>query len=173
MDVEAVGEFLRTVRPLARFPDADLADLATPMRERWIRAGQILAYEGRPGTEMYFVQAGSLAIVKGVTSGVEGLEQVVARIPPSEFVGEMALFDRRPRSATIRAETDAHLLVFDRKAVQTLIDVNPAVAAAFLRALSEEFIARLRRSNQLIAELTCAVLEATGFKVEALESLPR
>jgi CRP-like cAMP-binding protein len=166
MDVDAAGDFLRTVRPLAGFADADLTELAAPMRERRLREGQVLAYEGTPGTEMYFVQAGSLAIVKGVTGGIE---QVVARIPAGEFVGEMALFDRRPRSATIRAETDAHLLVLDRTAVQALITVNPAVAAAFLRALSVEFIARLRRSNQLIAELTCAVLEATGFQVDGVD----
>jgi CRP-like cAMP-binding protein len=170
MDVDAASDFLRTVRPLAGFADADLSQLAAPMRERRLRAGHVLAWEGAQGTEMYFVQAGSLAIVKGVTGGIE---QVVARIPAGEFVGEMALFDRRPRSATIRAETDAHLLVLDRKAVQALINVNPAVAAAFLRALSQEFIARLRRSNQLIAELTCAVLEATGFQVEALEPVDR
>ena len=65
MDVDAVGDFLRTVRPLAGFADADLSELAAPMRERRLRAGQVLAYEGKPGTEMYFVQAGWLAIVKG------------------------------------------------------------------------------------------------------------
>lgn len=165
MDVQAVGEFLRTVRPLARFTDADLAPLASRMRQRRLRAGQILAKEGARGTEMYFIRQGTLAIVKGVTGGIE---QVVARIGAGEFVGEMALFDRRPRSATIRAETEVELLVLDRKAVQVLVNISPATAAAFLRALSEEFISRLRRSNQLIAELTCAVLEASGFQVEGL-----
>jgi CRP-like cAMP-binding protein len=165
MDVKAAGEFLRTVRPLARFADDDLTLLAARMRERRLREGQVLAKEGARGTEMYFVRAGSLAIVKGITGGVE---QVVARIGAGEFVGEMALFDRRPRSATIRAESAAELLVLDRRAVQVLVNMSPAVAAAFLRALSEEFIGRLRRSNQLIAEITCAVLEASGFQVESL-----
>src|SRR5581483_9523210 len=154
MDVQAAGEFLRTVRPLARFADADLAPLAGAMRERRLRAGHVLAKEGARGTEMFFIHQGTLAIVKNVR---EGVEQVVARIGAGEFVGEMALFDRRPRSATIRAETDALLLVLDRKAVQVLVNISPAAAAAFLRALSEEFIGRMRRSNQLIAELTCAV----------------
>jgi CRP-like cAMP-binding protein len=165
MDVRAAGEFLRTVRPLTRFSDTELAPLAARMRERHLRAGQILAKEGARGTEMYFIRKGTLAIVKGVTGGIE---QVVAQIGAGEFVGEMALFDRRPRSATIRAETEAELLVLDRNAVQVLVNINPATAAAFLRALSEEFIGRLRRSNQLIAELTCAVLEASGFQVEGL-----
>ena len=165
MDVRAAGEFLRTVRPLTRFSDVELAPLAARMRERHLRPGQILAKEGARGTEMYFIRKGTLAIVKGVTGGIE---QVVAQIGAGEFVGEMALFDHRPRSATIRAETEAELLVLDRNAVQVLVNINPATAAAFLRALSEEFIGRLRRSNQLIAELTCAVLEASGFQVEGL-----
>ena len=168
MNVKAAGEFLRTVQPLARFADTDLTPLAARMRERRLRAGQVLAKEGARGTEMYFVRTGTLAIVKGVTGGTGGIEQIVARIGAGEFVGEMALFDRRPRSATIRAETEAELLVLDRKAVQVLVSMSPAAAAAFLRAISEEFIARLRRSNQLIAELTCAVLEASGFQVEGV-----
>src|SRR5438105_99645 len=117
MDAKAAREFLRTVRPLARFADDDLTQLAASMRERRLRAGQVLVREGARGTEMYFIRAGSLAIVKGVTGGIE---QVVARIGAGEFVGEMALFDRRPRSATIRAESNAHLLVLDRRAVQVL-----------------------------------------------------
>ena len=164
MDARAAGEFLRTVQPLARFAD-DLIPLAALLRERRLRAGQVLAKEGARGSEMYFVRRGTLAIVKRITGGVE---QTVARIGAGEFVGEMALFDRRPRSATMRAETDVELLVLDRKAVTALVSVSPGAAAAFMRALSEEFITRLRKSNQLIAELTCAVLEATGFKVEGL-----
>jgi CRP-like cAMP-binding protein len=93
MDVQAVGEFLRTVRPLGRFAYTELAPLAARMRERRLRAGQVLAKEGARGTEMYFIRRGTLAIVKGVTGGIE---QVVARIGAGEFVGEMALFDRRP-----------------------------------------------------------------------------
>jgi CRP-like cAMP-binding protein len=164
MDAKAAAEFLRTVQPLARFAD-DLAPLAARLRERRLRAGQVLAKEGARGSEMYFIRRGTLAIVKRITGGVE---QTVARVGAGEFVGEMALFDRRPRSATMRAETEVELLVLDRKTVAALANVNPAATAAFLRALSEEFITRLRRSNQLIAELTCAVLEATGFKIEAL-----
>jgi CRP-like cAMP-binding protein len=163
MDVPAVREFLRTVRPLARFADADLGPLAAHLKERRLRPGQVLMTEGEPGHEMYFVRRGELAILKRITGGVE---QVVGRVGPGEFVGEMALFDRRPRSASIRAESETDLLVLDRPAVQALINMSPAAAAAFLRALSEEFIGRLRRSNALVAELTCAVLEATGFHVD-------
>jgi len=168
MDLPAVRDFLRTVRPLARFADADLGPLAAHLKERHLRAGHMLVTEGENGTEMYFVRGGELAVLKNVTGGTGGVEQVVARVGAGEFVGEMALFDRRPRSASIRAESDVELFVLDRASVQALINMSPAAAAAFLRALSEEFIHRLRRSNLLVAELTSAVLEATGFHVEAV-----
>jgi CRP-like cAMP-binding protein len=165
MDEHAAGAFLRSVRPFAGLSDADLAPLAAKLRDRRLRPGQVLMKEGDRGAEMYFVHRGSLAVVKAVRDGVE---HVMARIGAGEFVGEMALFDRRPRSATIRAESETHLLVLNRPAVQALMNASPGAAAALMRALSEEFIARLRRSDQLIAELTCAVLEATGFKVESV-----
>ena len=47
---------------------------------------------------MFLVRAGSLVISKAVTGRVE---QVLARVGPGDFFGEMALFDRSPRSATI------------------------------------------------------------------------
>ena len=163
MNVPATREFLRTVRPLADFADGDLTVLAGRLRERRLKTGHVLVTEGERGTEMYFVRRGALVIVKNVGDGVE---QMLARVGAGEFVGEMALFDRRPRSATIRAESETELLVLNRSAVQALINTSPRAAAAFLRALSEEFITRLRRSNLLVAELTCAVLEATGFELE-------
>jgi CRP/FNR family cyclic AMP-dependent transcriptional regulator len=155
--------FLRTLGPFAALADNDLAPLAAGMTELKLKSGQILMHEGDVGGQMYFLRHGSLAIAKRVR---DGLEQVVARVAPGEFVGEMALFDYRPRSASIRAEADSELFVLDRAAVNALIAANPSAAAAFLRVLSDEFIARLRRSNELIAEVTCAVLEASGFRVE-------
>jgi CRP/FNR family transcriptional regulator len=155
--------FLRGTKTFAAMSDDDVAPLAASMTEMRLRAGQILMQEGDLGGQMYFLRAGSLAIAKRVR---EGVEQVVARVEPGEFVGEMALFDHRPRSASIRAEADSALFVLHRGAVHALIAENPAAAAAFLRALSDEFIARLRRSNELIAEVTCAVLQASNFQVD-------
>ena len=42
MDLPAVRDFLRTVRPLARFADADLGPLAARLKERHLRAGHLL-----------------------------------------------------------------------------------------------------------------------------------
>jgi CRP-like cAMP-binding protein len=104
-----------------------------------------------------------VVVSKAVTGKVE---QVLARVAPGDFFGEMSLFDRFPRSATVQAETDAALLELDRGALRTLTRESPRAAAAFFEALVHVFIERLRASGDLVAEVTRWGLEATGLDVE-------
>jgi CRP-like cAMP-binding protein len=94
------------------------------------------------------------------------VEQVLARLGPGDFFGEMSLFDGQPRSATIQAETDAVLYWLDRANLDQLIEQNPRAATAFFTQLVLVFIKRLRDSSDLVAEVTRWGLEATGLDVE-------
>ena len=160
-----VAEFLRDVRLFQAFSDQDREAVARALREKSLRKGQILVREGDEGDEMFFVRRGALVVSKAVTPPVE---QILARMGPGDFVGEMALFDREPRSATIQADatSDASLLVLDRGSLEALIEANPRAAASFFRALVNVFIERMRASSNLIAEVTRWGLEATGLDVE-------
>jgi CRP/FNR family cyclic AMP-dependent transcriptional regulator len=141
----------------------DLATFAGSLREQPLRRGQVLLREGDYGEEMFLVRQGSIVISKVVTGRVE---QVLARAGPGDFFGEMALFDRSPRSATVQADTDVALLVLDRAALEKLTEDSPRAAAAFFKALVHVFIERLRASGDLVAEVTRWGLEATGLDVE-------
>jgi CRP/FNR family transcriptional regulator, cyclic AMP receptor protein len=155
--------FLRSVRLFRNVEDPELGILAESLRERPLKRGQILLREGDSGDEMFLVRSGSLVISKGVTGRVE---QVLARVGPGDFFGEMALFDRSPRSATIQADSDTMLLVLDRAGLSKLTEVSPRAAAAFFESLVLIFIERLRASGDLVAEVTRWGLEATGLDVE-------
>jgi CRP-like cAMP-binding protein len=89
-----------------------------------------------------------------------------SRAGAGDFFGEMSLFDRSPRSATISAETDVTLLVLDPLNLQRLTGEQPGAAAAFFHALVLVFIERLRDSGNLVAEVTRWGLEATGLDVD-------
>lgn len=156
--------FLRGVRLFGEFTAPDLAALAASLRARSLRRGQVLFREGDPGEEMFLVRDGVVVVSKAVTGRVE---QVLARVVPGDFFGEMSLFDRSPRSATVQAETDAALLALDRSALRALTRDNPRAAAAFFEALVQVFIERLRASGDLVAEVTRWGLEATGLDVDA------
>ena len=160
-----VAEFLRDVRLFQAFSDADRAALARALRERTLRKGQVIMREGDGGDEMFLVRSGTVLVSKAITGPVE---QVVARMGAGEFFGEMSLFARAPRSATIQADpaADVELLVLDRAQLESLIDANPRAAVSFFQALVSVFIERLRTSTNLVAEVTRWGLEATGLDVE-------
>jgi CRP-like cAMP-binding protein len=156
--------FLRNMRLFRNVDDADLATFAGSLREQPLRRGQILFREGDHGDEMVLVRAGSIVVSKAVTGRIE---QVLARMGPGDFFGEMALFDRSARSATIQADTEVTLLVLDRDALARLTTESPRAAAAFFQSLVHVFIERLRASGELVAEVTRWGLEATGLDVES------
>jgi CRP-like cAMP-binding protein len=156
--------FLREVRLFKDIGGEELAALGASMRDRSLKRGQVLCREGDPGEEMFVVRRGSFVISKPVTGRVE---QVLARIGPGDFFGEMSLFARAPRSATVQADTDSTLLVLDRQALTRMTEQSPRAAAAFFYALVQVFIERLRASGDLVAEVTRWGLEATGLDMDA------
>ena len=156
--------FLRDVRVFEGFSDPDLAAVADRLRERELRKRQILFREGDPGDEMFIVRRGTILISKAVTGKVE---QVLVRVEPADFFGEMSLFDGSPRSATAQAETDVALLILERESLQAMTETAPRAAAAFFYEMVQVFMERLRRSTQQVAEATRWGLEATGLDVEA------
>ena len=156
--------FLREVRLFKDIAEPELATLAQSLRERPLRRGQVLFHAGELGEEMFIVVRGSIVVSKPVK---ERVEQVLARMGPGDFFGEMSLFDRSPRSATIQADADATLLALDREALRRLTEVSPRAAAAFFHALVQVFIERLRASGELVAEVTRWGLEATGLDLDS------
>jgi CRP/FNR family transcriptional regulator, cyclic AMP receptor protein len=156
--------FLREVRLFKDIGEPELTALGESLRERPLRRGQVLFREGELGEEMFIVVRGSIVVSKPVK---ERVEQVLARMGPGDFFGEMSLFDRAPRSATIQADSDATLLALDREALRRLTEVSPRAAAAFFHALVQVFIERLRASGDLVAEVTRWGLEATGLDMDA------
>ena len=156
--------FLHDVRVFESFSDPDLAALTERLRQRDLRRHQILFREGDPGDEMCIVRRGTVLISKAVTGKVE---QVLVRVEPFDFFGEMSLFDGSPRSATAQAETEVELLILGRDSLQAMTEAAPRAAAAFFYAMVQVFMERLRRSTLQVAEATRWGLEATGLDVEA------
>ncbi len=62
--------------------------------------GEIIFKEGDEGEFVYTIIHGNVEIIKG---GVEGGENVIARLGPGDYFGEMAMASDKPRSATARA----------------------------------------------------------------------
>lgn len=114
----------------------ELSRLASLLDEIEVPQGKVLAREGEPGWEFFVVADGrAKAAVRG---------RKVASFGPGGFFGEMSLLDQGPRTATVTAETDMHLLVIDSRGFSSMIEETPSVARKILRALAE----RLRGSEK-------------------------
>ncbi len=156
-------DFLRQVILFRDLADSHLEELSLRLQERQLNKGEVLFHDGDPGDELFLVREGSVVISKPVLGRVE---QVLARIGPGDFFGEMSLFDQAPRSATVQAETETVLLCLDRENLHQLIEARPEAAAAFFYSLAQVFIRRLRETGNLVAEVTRWGLEATGLDVD-------
>jgi CRP-like cAMP-binding protein len=99
-------------------------------------AGAVLMEQGDVGQEAFVICSGQAAVY------VNGHR--VASIGAGSAVGEMALLDLRPRSATVKAITDLELLSFDSKKFQQLLETMPKAATRVIAQLN----AKLREQNQ-------------------------
>jgi CRP-like cAMP-binding protein len=122
-------EKLRQVPLFAHLGRHETERLGMLADELDVADGQVLTRQGAMGSEFFVVLDGTVAIEK------DG--QRIATLRPGDFLGEIALIDGRPRTATARAEGDARLLVLGRGPFHDLMDEFPSVRVAVLQALAE------------------------------------
>jgi len=109
------------------FDREDLRRVVEMSDEVQLPAGAVVVDQGDPGTDCY-------AIVEG-TASVYVRGEYVASSGPGSMVGEMALVDHRPRTATVVADTPLDLLRFDSHAFRTLLDEMPKASEHILSEL--------------------------------------
>jgi CRP/FNR family transcriptional regulator, cyclic AMP receptor protein len=106
----------------------DLTQLARVSEDLEVEPGTVLCREGDIGHEFFVIVAGKVKITrKGRRVATRG---------GADFVGEIALLEDVPRTATVTAETPVRLFVLTRKDFRHLLDENPGVERKVLRALA-------------------------------------
>lgn len=118
----------------------ELVKTLATMEVRQLPPGEELIQQGATGDEFYVCLSGELTVMSG--------EKVIATLPPGAHVGEMALVDRSPRSATVLAHTTVTLLAMSRAHFHDLIRREPAAGSKLLWAFTQVLCARLRATNE-------------------------
>lgn len=121
---------------------------------RFYADGEIVAHQGEIGDCMYVVQDGLVEIV----AGEPGSEVVLRTAGRNELLGEMAIFERRPRSATIRAKGRARLLTLDKRNFLRRINEDPSLAFRMVETMSK----RVRELSQEVVDLNAALQAERG-----------
>lgn len=119
--------------------NAGRGTLTQLLGESQYQAGDIIFKEGDPGSTMYIVWSGRVAVVKGDFAG----PTVLGYRGVGEVIGEMALLENEVRSASVVALENVRLLTITRDSFERLLSQNPAMGLGILSMLS----ARLRASD--------------------------
>jgi CRP-like cAMP-binding protein len=94
--------------------------------------GEPIVRQGESGSCMYVIQAGAVEVVD--ESG--GRDLVLAQLKAGDFFGEMAIFEKQKRSATVRAADEAIVLTIDRRTLLRRIQNDPTLAFNLLKEMS-------------------------------------
>ncbi len=97
--------------------------------------GRVLFEQGEPGCDMYIVRSGFVLLK------VSGSE--VEKVGPGGFLGEMALVDPAPRSASAVAGENCSVVAISEATFHDLVTQVPGFALEVMRAMAR----RLRQSN--------------------------
>lgn len=124
-------------------PDESLVTVAQKAIPRKLGIGEVLMRRGEMGHSLFMIHDGW---VKIVTEDSKGEEIIINKCGPGETIGEMALLDQAPRSATVISLTDAEVFELRSEDFQFILDQRPDVALTLIRGFSS----RLRFSTKYI-----------------------
>ncbi len=133
-------DVLRAVPLFAGLTERALDGIAGLARETSFPAGTVLVREGDPGDSF-------IVIVAGMATVEQGAREIRA-LGPGDFLGEIALIDGRPRTATVTATGPVDALVVDRPAFERLMDDYPVVRHGLVSALTQ----RLRQQAPSLSD---------------------
>lgn len=117
-------------------------DSLTMRASREFPVGEVLFREGDAGSEMYVIQSGRVRVTKKVAGG----DFPIAMLGRGEFLGEMAILNNKPRTATATVVEPASCLVIDAKTLESMITNNSEIAMRLVKKLA----ARLDAADALV-----------------------
>jgi len=110
----------------------ELTELAKVSDDLEVEPGKELTKEGETGQEFFVIVEGEIEVTsKGKRVALRG---------GGEFVGEIALLEDTPRTATVTATTPVRLFVLTRQDFRSLVDENRSVEQKVMRALARRVV---------------------------------
>jgi CRP/FNR family cyclic AMP-dependent transcriptional regulator len=126
-------DLLRKVNLFSGLDERELENLADEFNERRFSAGDKIALEGEGGLMFFVVDSGEASVE------VHGAE--VGRLGPGDAFGEIALIDRRPRTATVTALSDLKTYGLPVFVFRPYVEARPQVAWKLLEAMADRLAA--------------------------------
>ncbi len=118
---------------------ADLVDVIAAAKVESIRPGQAIIKEGETGDDIFIIRSGSMVVERSLG----GKPVFLSYVPAGSFVGEMAVIDGKPRTATVRAAVKSDVIRLSGEPFRALLAAKPQL----LDKLRGEMASRTKLNN--------------------------
>ncbi len=125
-----------------------LESLAQVSEERKYRGGEAVFTEHSSGAEVYIIKKGKVCIELGLKG--KSNTATIQRLGVGQVFGELALVDRRNRSATAICEKDCEIIAIDRDKLNELFERDGPLGYVVMRNLAQLLAGRLRRTDLML-----------------------
>ena len=132
-------EVLSQVDLFATLDRKELQILSKTCQEKSYAAGSVIFHQGDTGVGLYVIKSGKVRVT--IAPNPDRAEEEVAVLESGAFLGEMALLDELPRSATATAVEDSTVLLLPVWEFRGILRAHPDIALKMLAVLSR----RLRK----------------------------
>jgi hypothetical protein len=138
IELSARIAFLKKIHLFHGMEEDELAAIAGALEEASYPTGSVIFKQANKADSFYLIYGGSVRIVRRQNNK----DIQLARLVREDYFGEMALVEKRPRSATVTALTDTLLLVFSRQDFEKLYKQNPTLKLNLEVAIRSRQLAR-------------------------------
>jgi CRP/FNR family transcriptional regulator len=146
MAVKEISAALRTVALFRDLSEEHLSSLARQVIRRHYGRNELIFSQGDPGDGLYIVAAGHAGITR---QNPDGDELILTLYEPGDYFGELALFDREPRSATAASVDRCEILFLGSNAFRSFLREHPEAMMTCLEVMA----GLLRRCTDLADEV--------------------
>jgi CRP-like cAMP-binding protein len=142
-------DILKTIDAFAGLNDNEYAQIAEICTQKTYHRGEVITTQGEPGNSLYIVTQGFIEVVVSGSEG--GASRVMVNLGTGQMAGEMALIDRGPRSATLRAASEPTIVqAISYRDFETLCDRNTRIGYLVMRNLATDLSFKLRHQNMMV-----------------------
>ena len=146
---DAIIDFLINIPLFDSLKGKELDILAANMKFIELRKGDILFEEGEKGDYVCFVVDGILDVMKSTESGKR---VVLTDLQKNRSIGEMAVIDDFPRSATVKARKNSTLVILTRQGFDAILKEHSEIGVKILKGLARLLSMNLRKTSSRLAD---------------------
>ena len=162
--LEEIINFLLEAPMFGDLDPTELSEVVHIMQVQRLRPGQHVFREGDKGDAWYVLYEGQIEVVKDRSTG----SNIIAELGERSCFGEMAILDGSPRSATVRAKSNAIAFRFPRADFNGLLKLGNLAAYKLIYQMALVLVARQRQTTARLAEL----IRAPGMGVVSIDLDP-